>query len=454
MSFGIKSYGDDGYINLHSDYSSLVYVGQMTVSVAAQRFVYTGDYSQGITSSRLDSNYDMGFVIQYQLAVDYTYIVPFYRPVFSGQEIAIMDVVKENGVWKVNVLFSGTSTQNPNLYVFAPLTELSGIVQNTYGLTVWDGGGNIVFTDTYRPLRVDDVVTITHPTSIRTGSKGYCGNDASCDVNYTPDQSSTYTGSVNNTSTKLYHAVTASYGGLAFKSDGGYTRSCGFLNLGSRKYAWGYQSWDSFRGTISHPHGTANHVASWEGDFCGKAYQLASGSCGYGGFLGALLAIAGVILAPVTGGASLGLIAVAGLAGFAIGNNVFAPSTPSLRSYTADQMYDSNNPVNMIMTDGDYYNIPAPSGSSGSSGGTYTGGYTFSLDGAGVGYYMFTDSSTGQGFIWWGGNLVASALPSGTTSYTAADGYTYYRGTTLELTIDGSAFGSGLINYYGVGRAA
>jgi hypothetical protein len=447
MSYGIKSYGDDGYINLHSDYSSLVYVGEMTISVGAQRFVYTGDYSQTITSTRLNTKYDMGFVIQFQYPVDFSYIIPFYRPAFSGQEIAIMDVVKENGVWKVNVLYSGNSNQPPDLFVFAPLTELNNVGQNSYGLTVWDANGDIVFTDKQRPLRVDDVVTVTHPTSIRTGSKGSCSNDGTCDVNFTPDQSKTYSGSVNNTSTKLYHAVTASYGGLAYKNDGGYTRSCGFLGLGSRKYAWAYQSWDSFRGTIRHPEGTKNHVASWEGDFCGKAYQLASGSCGYGGFLGALLAIAGVILAPVTGGASLGLIAVAGLAGFAIGNNVFAPSTPSLRSYTADEMYDSNNPVNMIMTDGEYYGIAARAAAP--SAGNYSGTYTYSLAQP---YYIFSNATENTGFVYWDGVLVASNLTNGTTSVTGSDGYTYYRGPTSQFSLDLTGFG-GIINYYGVGRA-
>ena len=456
MSFGIKSYGDDGYINLHSDYSSLVYIGEMTQSVAPSRFVYTGDYSQTITSARLSSNYDMAYVMQFQYAVDFTYIMPFYAPNFSGQEIAVMDVVKENGVWKVNVLFSGASTQKPQFFVFAPITELSNIQQSAYGLTVWDAGGNIVFTDTKRPLRVDDVITITHPTSIRVGSKGSCGNDPSCDVNFTPDQSSTYTGSVNNTSTKMYHVVTSAYGGLAYKNDGTYTRSCGFLNLGKRKYAWGYQSWDSFRGTIKHPQGTAQHTATWAGDFCGKAYQLVSGSCGYGGFLGFLLAIAGVVLAPVTGGASLGLLAVAGLTGFVIGEAVFAPSTPSLRSYIADEVFDTNNTVNLIMTDADYYGITISG--SGTSGGT--GSFTGTYEYTGFAQPFTWWATTPDGIsVYWNGTVVYSqsgvSNPGSVTSISGTDGLTYYRAANYSDFLDLTAMGigAGIYYYYPVGRA-
>jgi len=42
MSYGLKSYDDDGYINLHSDYSSLVYAGEMSESASPVRPVYAG----------------------------------------------------------------------------------------------------------------------------------------------------------------------------------------------------------------------------------------------------------------------------------------------------------------------------------------------------------------------------------------------------------------------------
>lgn len=447
MSYGIKTYGDDGYINLHSDYSSLVYVGEMTQSVAPTQLIYTGDYSQTITSSRLNSNYDMGFIMQFQYAANYSYVLPFYIPNFDGQEIAIMDQINENGVWKVNVLFNGSSGAKPQLFLFAPITEISNVSQNSHGLTVWDSSGKIVFTDKQRPLRVDDVVTITHPTTIRNGAKGSCGNDPSCDVQFTPDQSITHTGSVNNDRTKMYHVVTSTYGGLAFDNNGTYTTKCGFFNLGRKKHAWGYASWDSFRGTIKHPRNGATHVASWAGDFCGKVYQLASGSCGYGGFLGFLIGVIGVVLAPVTGGASLGLIAVAGLTGFVVGEIVFAPSTPSIRSYTADQVLDVNNSVNMIMTDADYYGITV---NSSTFDEPTVLSYQFSTA-AGVPEYYWADLG-GSAYIVWNGTVVSTGtISSGTTSYTASDGHTYYRASTVSYiteVISGVYF-----YYYGVARA-
>ena len=360
MSFGLKSYGDDGYLNLHSDYSSMVYVGEASINVNPIRPVYTGSEAETINSSRLSVNYDMGYIVQFRIQGSYSHIIPFYIPRFSAQEIAIMDMYDGGSYWDINVLFSGTVSQTPKIYVFAPLTEISNPAQSDYGLTVYNDDGEIVFTDQYRPLRVDDVVTVTHPSSIKTNSRGTCGNDAACDINYSPNQSSTATGSVNNTSSKMYHVITSAYGGLAYQNNGTFSRSCGFLNLGTRKYAWAYQSWASFRGTISHPHNTANHVASYEGDFCGKIHRQVNGSCGFSGFLGALIALAGVILAPVTFGASLtvtaGVAITAAIVGFAVGESL-SPSTPSLRAYENDAIFDTANTQNLIMTDAGYYGI-------------------------------------------------------------------------------------------------
>ena len=225
MSYGVKSYGDDGYINLHSDYSSMVYLGEATVNVDPIRAVYTGDQAETITSSRLTSHYDMGYIVQFRIQGAYSHIIPFYIPRFSGQEVAIMDMYDGGTYWDINVLYSGSLSQSPAVHIFVPLTEISNPTQSNYGLTVYDANGGIVFTDRYRPLRGDDVVTVTHPGNIKAGSRGSCGNDAGCDINYTPDQSSTATGSVNNTSTKMYHVVTSAYGGLAYTNSGSYSRS-------------------------------------------------------------------------------------------------------------------------------------------------------------------------------------------------------------------------------------
>lgn len=462
MSFGIKSYGDDGYLNLHSDYSSMVYIGQMSVNVAAARLVYTGDGAETITSARLTSNYDLGYIIQYRIQGSYSHIVPFYIPNFDGQEIAIMDMYDGGTYWDVNVLFSGTSSQRPAVHVFAPLTEISNPQQSDYGLTVYDGSGDIVFTDRYKPLRVDDIVTVTHPSSIKTNSRGSCGNDAACDINYSPNQSSTATGSVSNTSSKMYHVITSAYGGLAYTNSGSYSKTCNII--GKRKYAWAYQSWASFRGTLKHPRNTANHTTTYAGDFCGKIHQLKSSNCGFSGFLGAIIGLIGIVLAPVTFGASLTLTAgvaiTAAIVGFAVGE-ALSPSTPSLRAYENDAIFDTANTQNLIMTDADYYGI-GTSGTSGGAGGNngFTGTYQYSFGDFNT-FTMWVANPGGTfPFIWWQGLIVAygrpsseatlgGGIPDGATSITTG-GFTYYRGPNLQMT-NGAGDGTDY-EYYDIGR--
>ena len=67
MSYGIKSYSDDGYLNLHSDYSSLVYVGEMSVSVAPVRFQYSGDNSYTISLETSKLKYDQGYSVNFHI---------------------------------------------------------------------------------------------------------------------------------------------------------------------------------------------------------------------------------------------------------------------------------------------------------------------------------------------------------------------------------------------------
>lgn len=462
MSYGVKSYGDDGYLSLHSDYSSLVYIGEASVNVAPIRAVYTGEGAETISSSHLTSNYDMGYIVQFRIQEAYSHIVPFYIPYSSDQEIAILDMYNGGTYWDINVLFSGYSSYAPQVHVFAPLTEIPNPTQSDYGLTVYDANGDIVFTDRYRPLRVDDVVTVTHPSNIKAGARGTCGNDASCEIDYTPDQSSTATGSVDNTATKMYHVVTSAYGGLAYQNSGTYTQSCGLFNWGDRKYAWAYQSWASFRGTLKHPHNTANHIATYTGDFCGKIHQLKSGSCGFSGFLGALIGLVGVILAPVTFGASLTLTAgvaiTAAIVGFAVGE-ALSPSTPSLRAYEQDDTFDTANTQNLIMTDADYYGIDTSLDSGSDNGLTW--GYFYSVTepsyiwaenpGGDLPFIVYNDITVARGLPSSEFNL-GGGIPDGATSITTG-GFTYYKGPTLRAHFYPSVdFIPGYFNYYDVGR--
>ena len=109
MSYGLKSYDDDGYINLHSDYSSLVYAGEMTESASPVRPVYAGDYAISIQDFEKNNYYDQGWVMQFKINLNVDYLVPFYRPNYNGQEIGILDVVNEGSTWVVNLVYGGAT---------------------------------------------------------------------------------------------------------------------------------------------------------------------------------------------------------------------------------------------------------------------------------------------------------------------------------------------------------
>ena len=358
MSYGIKTFDDEGYVNLHSDYSSLVYVGEFTKITNPVRPVYEGDYSRAILDYNKNNKYDQGWLVQYEFDFDTDNLVPFYRPDYNGQEIGIVDVVNEGNKWIINALFKGDAGNFPRFFAFAPLTDIPTVTLSDSGIAVYDEDSQLVFTDSQPPLRIDDVLTVQHPTSIRTGERGTCGRDGTnCHINFTSDQSTTHTGTVNNTNTKIYHVVPSAYGGLAFDNNGTFERSCGLFGWGDRKYAWGYRSWSSFRGTLTHPYGTADHNTGWLGDFSGALYQQVNGSCGYGGFLGALLGIVAVVF---TGGIGLALVGGA-LAGFVVGE-LTSPTAPGLKAYENDEIFDQNSSYELLVTDATYYNIDSANG--------------------------------------------------------------------------------------------
>lgn len=412
MSFGIKAFGDDGYLSLHSDYSTLVYAGEMTKNADPVQPVYSGDNAVAISASQKSSNYDMGWIVQYKITLSAGYIAPFYRPAFDYQKIAIMDVIHEGDTWVVNLIFSGSSTQYPRVFVFAPISELSGITFNAWGVKVKDANGNLVYTDSKPPLKIDDVILITFPSLIKTGSKGSCGNDHSCHVNFTHDQSTTHTGTGKNTSSKLYHIVPSAYGGLAYSNGSSGSGSCGFLGLGSYPWTWKYQSWDSFRGVLQHPRNTTTHYATWLADFGGAAHQYAEGSCGFGGFLGALI---GIALVVATGGAALAVIGGA-LGGFVVGE-LTVGTTPSLKAYDQDISYDTNNPGNLLITDMSYYGLTASDAAPSDDGKFMYNANT----------YWKADYTNWESIIYWNGENISAHAPELATS-------PYYYSLTLTWT--------------------
>ena len=437
MSYGIKTFGDDGYINLHSDYSSLVYVGEFTKTTNPVRPVYEGDYANAILDYNKVNNYDQGWLVQYEFEFDTDNLIPFYRPNYNGQEIGIIDVVNEGDVWVVNVLFKGDAGNFPRIFAFAPLTDIPTVTLSDSGIAVYDEDSQLVFTDSQPPLRIDDVLTVQHPTSIKTGARGSCGrNGTNCHIDFTSDQTTTHTGTVNNTNSKIYHVVPSAYGGLAFLNEGTFERSCGFLGWGDRKYAWGYRSWSSFRGTLTHPYGTANHNTGWLGDFSGALYQQVSGSCGYGGFLGALIGIVAVVF---TGGIGLALIGGA-LAGFVVGE-LTSPTSPSLKAYENDEIFDQNSSYELLVTDAAYYNIDAANGIDDSI--NYED-LTYYYDTSPKTYWQNTsvEFENGTGIattiqVYWNGALVSEGTTIGefSTSFTTGNGDTYIRGALEDTDV-------------------
>ncbi len=371
MSYGIAAYGSDNKIAFHSDYSSVVYAGQMSTTTSAAQPTYTGSNHIALTSAIRASNYHMGRIIQYDITLDVDFFIPFYCPNHNNQEICIMDVVNQGTKWVVNLLFSVTSTsvpfsgssnQAPTVYAFAPLTELpsSSVTLSDFGIAVYDSSSKLVFTNSKRPLRIDDVVSITHPSSIRVASKGSVAYNAGgthpnagngMHVNFTPDRTTTHTSSVTNTSNKLYSIVPPAYGGLAYENSDEGANSC---FIGTRPYAWAYKSWASFRGCIRHPRNSTNQIACWRADFAGAAYQFEQASdCSIGGALGAIL---GFIVGVFTGGAALTVIGAV-LAGFVIGE-LTVTTTPSIKAYDQDETFDNTSAGAVLMiTDKSYYGI-------------------------------------------------------------------------------------------------
>ncbi len=357
MSYGISATGDDGKLSFHSDYSSVVYAGVINKIGSPAQPVYQGTHHVAISAAQKGTNYGMGWLVQYQISLDVDYMLPFYCPTYNGQSISILDIINEGNEWLVNVLYSGVEANWPQLYAFAPLSELPSSIVNesSYGISVYDSSSDLVFTDSKPPLRIDAVIQILHDSTIRTGARGVCANpntNSTCHVDLRSDTVRNYTGTHLNTATSLYHIVPSAYGGLAYVNSFSGSINCGWFGSLSRPVAWKYQSWSSHRGSLSHNRGGYYHEARYLSDFAGAAHQYVQGSCGFGGFLGALI---GLLLAFVTLGAGLILIGGA-LAGFVIAG--FTTTTaPALKAYEFDENHDTANPTNLLCTDKSYYGI-------------------------------------------------------------------------------------------------
>ena len=356
MSFGIAAYGTDNKIAFHSDYSSIVYAGEMSVSASPVRPVFTGTYANSISAAQKSANYDMGWIIQYKISLDVDFLVPFYTVGLNGQEVGIIDVINEGTDWVINAIYYESPNSQgylrPRMFAFAPITDLPGSYTPAVTMEVYNSGGERVFSDNAKPLRIDDVVQMSPPLNIKTGARGVCGaGGTACHVNLVSDQHNDSTGNYYVTSTSMFHVIPSAYGGLAYHNSGTGSQNCGPAGIFTRHYAWDYRSWASFRGVVKSLSGQRTHSFRWMADYAGAAYQIGYGGCGLGGFLGALL---GLLIVVATGGTGLALIG--GLfGGFAVGS-VSVGTTPTLRAYTQDENIDTK-PSKMMITDKSYYGI-------------------------------------------------------------------------------------------------
>lgn len=366
--FGIKAFGDDGFLRLHSDYSSIVYEGEATkVTNEGVYVTYNGDHSIAISDEVAVSNYGLGKFIQYEYTTNGSSIIPFYKPSSSGQRIVIADMSRvlntndpaNNGTykWVINVYYADSSP--PNIYIFCPAADLTNtemFADNDYGLFAYNDESKVVYSSSRKTLKIDDIVGITYSSLIKNDSKGNCSS-AGCHVNFLPTETTTIQGTVTHTTDTIYHCITSAYGGLAYKNEATGDQCCKrWLGACVKRKGWSsyYGSWSSFRACISVEHGTNTYTVGWLGDVGGAYYQLLYGKCGW-----AISGLAGIIIGGVvgifTGGlglAALGAGVIGGLAAVALSEEISAPSFPV---YNQDEVADTTNPNFLLSTKLSYY---------------------------------------------------------------------------------------------------
>jgi hypothetical protein len=166
MSYGIATFSENGTLSLHSDYSKLVFISK-TVSANSTELLWKKgsgwtSYSNNAASK---NSIIVGHTSYYEidLGVDLSYICPFYKPAYYGQKVSPIEVYKVPGTTKWSFMLVHEGVQNPNIYVFGAMSELSITPSSDYGLEVTDENGNLLLSDQYKPLSIRDVKTITFP---------------------------------------------------------------------------------------------------------------------------------------------------------------------------------------------------------------------------------------------------------------------------------------------------
>jgi hypothetical protein len=355
--FGVKVVGEDGFLRLHSDYSSITYVGKVLNFSTPSKVKYSGDGSQGISDADMINVFNVGWLVQCKYdAIPCDAIVPFYKPFFSGQQVCIVDVEKVGNGWVITLLYSGSSTSIPAVYMFAPMVNIpqATALSGDPSVSVFDAAGKVVFSSSKKILKVDDVVSITYPSTARTNATSAgdvkANSSVQCTGNVVPNEYS------------IFHLVTSGYSGTVYKASSSGTSKCscsglpfgGEVCLGKRSWANITHYWTSCRGAVTHTFGSSSYSVGWLGDSAGKYYKYSASSCKtiFDDPIGAFLGVLGVLFVGATFG--LGTSFLIGLAIIAISVNGVSSKPPSVAFYENNEVHDISSST-MLVTDSRYY---------------------------------------------------------------------------------------------------
>jgi hypothetical protein len=332
--FGIKSYGEDGYLNLHSDYGNIVYIGHPNSNntpTAIQVDIPESQYYK----------FNLGWTIVYYVNTLVDFIIPFYKPAFLGQEVAIRDVFKNTAGWEITLVFSGGATNIPEIYLFSDLASAPNNGESSgpdaqYGVRVMDANGNITFRTDRKILKVDSITEIVAPTAIRVAavSGSSCKSTSTCDqwFDLTPDTFTYPQLDAPVTDNTIFSLISDSYGSVSGKWNKSWDRCCNSICTRKRKYVSLYATWCNYVSSLRHVSGNTMQCG-WIGAEAGKFFQAKDSPCrtSLGGWFDSLLS-----------SITLGLIDL-------------GPDDPSLPGYQDPYVIQSTNNGYLLVSSASYY---------------------------------------------------------------------------------------------------
>jgi len=232
---------------LHSDYSSLVYGGKANAdTLLGNRVTYDGKNFVKVTISHVN----LGCIMQYTYDGSPEMVIPFYKPKYQRQTVSIMDCVKLDDKYVVNILYSGTPGQAPEVYMFVPRKYLP-VEKEDVGLVVTDSYGNTVFSSNTMLLKLDDIVEVTYPDKIR---KAKVVSVKSGNPDMRSDQSKSIKGNVPIADDTMVSLIPSMYGGITNTNTWTTKRKCHCDKLlgcwGKKATVHTYSGWASYRAAI------------------------------------------------------------------------------------------------------------------------------------------------------------------------------------------------------------